>query len=321
MQSAETTKYKSNTTQEIFVCFSLLIYCCFWLPLGFTKYPDEPQLDVAIVTLMCSLISTITACSLFLISLLCSIKGYQRAAPVFLVPGMLFVAVGEFLFSDQFCATFLNTDYALCFVAECLAFTIYILVSYYFLSMILSRSHFKLGLSDLQSIRAWFGSRVRVKILFCINVCMLVVVLIDANIYGYAMDIQLGNFDFVWLASCLVLGTISSLISLMLLKFQRCVPYIAGKFVLVLLMIFTVATFVFGSLTVWKYRFSLQDGYAQIGNVWIWCVVNVWVLVEFMTEDVNTVIQKKQSNYQYANVAETDFSETETEVPYPENDL
>ncbi len=55
-------------------------------------------------------------------------------------------------------------------------------------------------------------------------------------------------------------------------------------------MVIALLAFTIGFITVWKYRFSDLDGIARVANVFIWCVVNLWILLEYMTVDINAIV-------------------------------
>eukprot|EP01084_Bolivina_argentea_P152009 265237_1 len=308
---------KSSTRQEVFVCLSILIFSCLWLPLCIEKYTNG-EASAGLYILLFSFLSSITGCSLFLVAITCELKGYQKAAPILLLLAIVIGIVGTFVFADGFCnAFFASNDYGYCFAAECFSFLIYILTSYYLISMILARTNFKIGLSDLDAIKKIFGSRARVRILLLVNVSMLIVIFIDMRIYSYSLmfnKFDFNNLDVLWLSICSILSVISILITLMLLRFQMCIPYIAHKWLLTILIIITFMAFGIGFITVWKYRFSDLDGMAQIGNVFIWSVVNLWMLVEFMTTDINVIMKQ---TVEYTNVAQTDQEVSETDENDP----
>ena len=318
-QGRRKTKKKSNTRQEIFVCLSLLIYSSLWMPLSIEKYPNG-KIATALDILLFSFLSSIAGCSLFLVSILCNLEGYQKAAPIILVIAVFIGLIGQFIFDHQFCKYFFNSDYSICFIAEFLSFSIYLLTAYYLISMILSRTNFQIGVSDLKALKNWFGSRVRVRILLIINLAMLIIISIDIKVYSYDLSVNtldINQLDLCWVSFCVILGTISGFITLILMRFQSCIPFLAHKWFLVILTLLTFIAFGVGFITVWKYRLSTFDGFAQIGNVFIWCVVNCWMLLEFMTTDINIIIKESQemmnNGARYTNVAQTENETSETE--------
>lgn len=316
------SKKKSNTRQEIFVCLSLLTFSSLWMPISIEKYPDK-EIIAGLDILLFSFLSSLTGCMMFLVSIICGLEGYQKAAPIFLLLAIIIGFIGQSVFNHQYCSTFFNINYELCFIAEFLSFFIYLLTCYYLISLILSRTNFKIGVGDLKSLKNWFGSRIRVKILLIVNIAMLIIIIIDIEIYKYSFNPS--DLDIFWVGFCLFLGIISGSMTLILMKFQSCIPYVANRWFLLVLMIITFIAFIIGLITVWKYRFSSFDGIAQIGNVFIWCVVNCWMFIEFMTNDVNTIIKESkimmrdENNGRYSNVAQTEIDTSETEQYDTEN--
>eukprot|EP01083_Nonionella_stella_P066932 176673_1 len=279
---------KASTRQEVFVSVSIVIFCFLWIPLCIEKY-DEPQMNGGLLMLTFSFLSSITGCVLFLISIFCNIPGYQKASPLCLVIAIIVGTIGQFIFDHQYCHTFFFSYYSSCFIAELLSFTIYILTNYYMMSMVLSRTNFQLGPLELEELKQLFGAKMRIRILLAINVSMLIVIFNHMHIYSYfnALHGEVNGLDVVWVALCTILVTVSVVI-----RFPQCLPIITHQWLLRILAVIALVAYCIGCVVQWRYRINNADGMARIGNVFIWCVVNLWVLVEFMTKDLNKMMHE-----------------------------